>query len=599
MSFVPRRPPARSPPPAYQMPPSYGDLEPPAPPAQRSSSSSPPRLRSLSVSPTMSEREFRTFGHPIAPLRYSFDPYLDPPSPPLSLPPVLGDHSRAFSFQTPSAPADSSLFYDPTGTNQDSYQDAPLPVETPFITTSPQLSIFPAAPRPKPQRAKRALPSARAPSPDADISDAKDFEIVVWTCPTPKKPSSTARKPKKAAKVEPSSHGPITANTDMAWEDTLDAVAILLGTTSEFLVISSIEWRWLKPQNSAWLPLRNLGGYSSLIKQILSPPKAVSMAYIIVKMDEPMRAPPKVPMPWVSQPVAGPSSGPGSFESTYKAVMGFEDPVSDDDGGNGKVKVSFDDGLEEEMDKISNAYPPGTCSLHPAIECFHHRVADLHFALDRPKKIVWAAAMKKGTASIISPPLGSNHFKAKAAIKTTAVPNVAVPTLTNLPPPSTPAAPAAQPTNPYSNPYPYPPIPPIPFPPPMGYPPYPSYHPTGFYGHAPHLMPWQETPRAHRRGRSWDGSSPPEQSTSKRRRQDRRPDPPSSPALSGGSVDEFLAQYADLPDGTGRFLRELGFEIGDDLSVVTEAQWKAGGLTLFGWNRVTRAYNKYKNSLRN
>ncbi|KAF8173509.1 hypothetical protein K438DRAFT_1850243 [Mycena galopus ATCC 62051] len=61
------------------------------------------------------------------------------------------------------------------------------------------------------------------------------------------------------------------------------------------------------------------------------------------------------------------------------------------------------------MDKISNAYPPGTCSLHPAIECFHHRVADLHFALDRPKKIVWAAAMKKGTASLISPPLGCSQ----------------------------------------------------------------------------------------------------------------------------------------------------------------------------------------------
>ncbi|KAF8173508.1 hypothetical protein K438DRAFT_2051122 [Mycena galopus ATCC 62051] len=324
------------------MSPSYGDLEPPVPTAHRSRCSSPPRLRSLSFSPAMSERELHTFGHSIrvAPLRYSFDPHLDPPSPLLSLP-LLGDHSRAFSFQTPSAPADSSLFYDPTCTNQDSYQEAPLPVETPFIPTSPQLSIFPAAPRPKAPRAKRAFPSARAPSPDADIPDAKDFEIVVWTCPTPKKSSSTARKPKKAAKVEPSSHGPITANTDMAWEDAIDAVVILLGTTSEFLVISSIEWRWLKPQNSAWLPLRSLGGYSSLIKQILSPPKAVSMAYIIVKMDEPMRAPPKVPMPWVLQPVAEPSSGPGSFESTYKAVMGFEDPVSDDDGGHGKVKASL------------------------------------------------------------------------------------------------------------------------------------------------------------------------------------------------------------------------------------------------------------------
>ncbi|KAJ7758630.1 hypothetical protein B0H16DRAFT_1457162 [Mycena metata] len=118
-------------------------------------------------------------------------------------------------------------------------------------------------------------------------------------------------------------------------------------------------------------------------------------------------------------------------------------------------------------------------------------------------------------------------------------------------------------------------------------PPYPSYHPLGFYGHSSHGR------------RSWDGSSPPQASSSKRRHQEQRPDPPSSPAVSGGSLDDFLAQYPDLPPATGGFLLELGFNIGEDLAVVTEADWKAGGFNLFGWNRVLRAYNNYKNSLRN
>jgi hypothetical protein len=117
-----------------------------------------------------------------------------------------------------------------------------------------------------------------------------------------------------------------------------------------------MEWRWLKPQNSPWLPLRNESGFSSLIRQLLSPPKAVSVAYIIIKMDEPMKAPPSVSMvcqfishltypdecrtqPWVSQPAAGPSSGPGSFESVYRAVVGFNDEPSDDEGDKSKVKV--------------------------------------------------------------------------------------------------------------------------------------------------------------------------------------------------------------------------------------------------------------------
>ncbi|KAJ7758631.1 hypothetical protein B0H16DRAFT_1820582 [Mycena metata] len=247
------------------------------------------------------------------------------------------------------------------------------------MPVQPHLSSFRAAPKPSSSRTKCVPPS----TPEINIPEAKDFKIVVWTCPAPKKPSSGQRKQKTITKVEPTTHGPITANTDMSWEDALEALVGLLGTTPEFMVVTSIEWCWLKPMNSAWLPLRDLTGYSSLIKMLQSPPKNVSVAYIIIKMDEPMRAPPKVSMPWVSQPVAGPSSGPGSFESVYKAVMGFEDPVSDDDDGGGKVKVSFDDGLEEEMEKILNAYVPGTCSLHPDIECFHSQPTNLHFALEQ------------------------------------------------------------------------------------------------------------------------------------------------------------------------------------------------------------------------
>jgi hypothetical protein len=82
----------------------------------------------------------------------------------------------------------------------------------------------------------------------------------------------------------------------MAWDETVTTVAKLLGTSAEFVVTSSMEWRWLKPQNSPWLPLRNESGFSSLIRQLLSPPKAVSAAYIIIKMDEPMKAPPSVSM---------------------------------------------------------------------------------------------------------------------------------------------------------------------------------------------------------------------------------------------------------------------------------------------------------------
>jgi hypothetical protein len=82
----------------------------------------------------------------------------------------------------------------------------------------------------------------------------------------------------------------------MTWDYIVDTIANLLGTSPKFLIISSMEWRWLKPQNSPWLPLQNESSFASLIRQLLSPPKAVSGAYIIVKMDEPMKAPPTVSM---------------------------------------------------------------------------------------------------------------------------------------------------------------------------------------------------------------------------------------------------------------------------------------------------------------
>ncbi|KAF8185562.1 hypothetical protein K438DRAFT_1973860 [Mycena galopus ATCC 62051] len=378
----------------------------------------------LSVSPTISELELQTFGHRIAPLPFPFDPRVDPPSPSLSLPPLRDNFSRVHSFELPNLLSGD-------------LSNQPLASDISPISTSPRLSVFPAGPKLKGSRTAPAPASTRLTSPDADIPDAKEFEIMVWTYGAPKK---STRKSKKVAKVEPISHGPITANTDMTWDYMVNTIAKLLGTSPEFLVISSMEWRWLKPQNSPWLPLRNESGFASLIRQLLLPPKAVS-----------------------------------------------------------------------------GASSPSTPAAPPA-------------------------------PSAPPPPL----------TPTTAVP----PTL-------------------YPNPYPYGPLP---FPPSMGYPSFPSFPIPGLYGHSSplHMLPWQDTPRARRRHRSFDGSSPPQQSSSKRRREERLPDPPSSPGFSGGSLDDFPSRYPDLPAPTRPFLDELGFEIGDDLLLVTEAQWKDGGLTLFG-----------------
>jgi hypothetical protein len=74
---------------------------------------------------------------------------------------------------------------------------------------------------------------------------------------------------------------------------------------------------------------------------------------------------------------------PGNAEDDYEEAI--------DDGSTKRMK--FDDELEEIIAKIIDKYPAGLCANHPDITCFHHRPSDLHFELNHPCCLVWAAAI--------------------------------------------------------------------------------------------------------------------------------------------------------------------------------------------------------------
>ncbi|KAF8172538.1 hypothetical protein K438DRAFT_2023721 [Mycena galopus ATCC 62051] len=248
--------------------------------------------------------------------------------------------------------------------------------------------------------------------------------------------------------------------------------------------------------------------------------------------------------------------------------MGPNEDMLSDEESKGK-KFSLDENIEEQIEQISQAYPPGTCTEHPNIECFHSRVNGLHFELTRPRKIVWASAICKGTCKITGPPLASNFFKSGSAIKTKAAPapapavsSEAQPQTASAPPSAPPLGPSGTPAfplpmTPYHSPYPYP----APYLPPMAYP---GMLPSPGFGPYHAQMP-------SRFGRV---------------------------VSSPGTLDDFLDKYPSLPDVTGAFLRRLDFKISDDLSVVPEAEWRAEGLTVITWNRIVSKYEKYKCSLR-
>lgn len=63
------------------------------------------------------------------------------------------------------------------------------------------------------------------------------------------------------------------------------------------------------------------------------------------------------------------------------------------------------------------------------------------------------------------------------------------------------------------------------------------------------------------------------------------------------SVRDFCAAV-NLGDDFAEKLEALQFTVGDDLSIVPEAEWKAAGFASLSWGRVTKAHKRYMKSAR-
>jgi hypothetical protein len=242
------------------------------------------------------------------------------------------------------------------------------------------------------------------------------------------------------------------------------------------------------------------------------------------------------------------------------------------------LQGKLDDALEEIVTKLSDKYSPGLCTRHPELPCFHHRASDLHFKLDRPRLLVWAQAIKSGTATYEKIPILSPMFKASLALKHPskgAIPDInpATAAATQLSIPN--FAPAA-PSTPF-------PTLSMPFMPPfMGYGapgvPYPFGNP--FFGGG-------ADPNMFGAGPSMFGAGPSTVSMQTK-------SPPSSPPTGVRcTIAEFCEKY-DLGERVEAGLDKLGFRFGDDLNSVKPDEYTEAGFRLLEWRRVLAAYRKLK-----
>ena len=176
----------------------------------------------------------------------------------------------------------------------------------------------------------------------------------------------------------------------------------------------------------------------------------------------------------------------------------------------------------------------------------------------------------KGTATLTSIPIGSNLFSAQHAAKKIAKSKPSNPEIAASDTPTTPT-PAATPTATPAS-FSHPPYTPFPLPSPYGYPPYTPYYrfpQPNFFGQ----------PSFRQAGPSNWGQTAPQ--------------PQSSPPPMGSSLDEFCNNY-NISFTARTKLDQLGFEIGDDLSSISQEQYESVGFKHLEWSQVLKAYRKFK-----
>ncbi|TFK64994.1 hypothetical protein BDN72DRAFT_922060 [Pluteus cervinus] len=332
-----------------------------------------------------------------------------------------------------------------------------------------------------------------------------------------------------ATKVQIKKYGPIDLRLDATWDAFRADIAEPLSVLIDALDLASMEYKLVKPANSPIVPLRDNHAYTSFIRHVSQKPEVGVYIY----MDPPCVHPPTTAPTTSATPAPFPCPSP---------LSNANDDLSDGEDHPQK-KPRFDDSLQPFIDEIDEKYPPGLCSAHPDKQCFYHLRSKLHFELDRPRKLVWGAAIKKGSATINTIPISSTLFRAKFAMKVSS---------SN----STDTIPSAGPI------------------PAAAYPftftfPHPSFPAHPMYPNAMHHAPM------------WGSGSQPQGS--------QQPEP----LRTDGTVDEFCQMFnlsAEIKAG----LDALGFEIGDDLSPLSQEDWKAAGFKPLVWQRVCQSYMQYQ-----
>ncbi|KAF8468005.1 hypothetical protein DFH94DRAFT_697942 [Russula ochroleuca] len=101
----------------------------------------------------------------------------------------------------------------------------------------------------------------------------------------------------KVEKQEPLKFGPVNVAFEIGWDVLLLKIMELLEISVDCLVISSMEWHFLKPQNSPWLPMNNENTMQFMLRQAAVKFKKDASSYMVLQMQQLLSS--KTPqLPW-------------------------------------------------------------------------------------------------------------------------------------------------------------------------------------------------------------------------------------------------------------------------------------------------------------
>jgi hypothetical protein len=119
--------------------------------------------------------------------------------------------------------------------------------------------------------------------PAAETRPATPFEYLVQVI-LPNKCVRTGNRKTKVEKAEPLSFGPANMKANIGWDHFTAAIAGLVKCQPPQLCIGTMEWHWLKPANTPWLPLQNETSLISMLNKVVA---SKSSPYVIIRMQPP------------------------------------------------------------------------------------------------------------------------------------------------------------------------------------------------------------------------------------------------------------------------------------------------------------------------